>query len=246
MPRAPMKKKTARRPRRRVARRAPMRRYRAPLANSEFASMKETHSFAIVPANSAYFDYQNSLARYQRASQIGHNYREFRITKLEYQFIPLVDTFTQTDYATGTSQVPQLYWMIDKTGNFADFNTAEDLQQAGAKPRRLDDKTVTISFKPAVLDYVYDKNNSTNSWARPITSPWLSCDKFNDTGTGTVYAPSSIDHLGLAWIVDAPPAVKYNIKVTAHFQFRKPGLHDDNPATEDRPAAQQIGSVVPE
>ena len=163
-----------------------------------------------------------------------------------YQFIPLIDTFTQNDYATTTSQVPQLYWMIDKTGAFADFNTAEDLQQAGAKPRRLDDKTISISFKPAVLDYVYDKSHNTNSWARPITSPWLSCDKFNDGGTGTVYAPSSIDHLGLAWIVDAPPAVKYNIKVTAHFQFRKPALHDDNPATENLPAAQQIGSKTSE
>lgn len=239
-------KKSTRKPRRRGLRRAPMRRYKSPLAKSEFASMKETHSFAICPSNTAFYDYQNSLARYQRASQIGHNYREFRITKLEYQFIPLIDTFTQTDYATTTSQVPQLYWMIDKVGSFSDFNTAEDLQQAGAKPRRLDDKTIRIAFKPAVLDYVYDKNNATNAWARPITSPWLSCDKFNDTGVSTTYAPSSIDHLGLAWIVDAPPAVKYNLKVTAYFQFRKPGLHDDTPGTEDLPSAVQAPSLKSE
>lgn len=240
------RKSNVRRKRRAPMRRRGMKKYNSPLAKSEFASMKETHSFATLESNTAFFDYQNSLARYQRASQIGHNFREFRITKLEYQFIPLVDTFTPGDLTAGTGTVPQLYWMIDKTGNFSDFNTAEDLQQAGAKPRRLDDKTVRISMKPAVLDYVYDKNNSTNSWARPITSPWLSCDKFNDTGTTTSYAPSSIDHLGLAWIVDAPPSIKYVVKVTAYFQFRKPGLHDDAGGLEGAPKAIQAPSTQEE
>lgn len=227
-------------------RRAPMRRYKTPLANSEFASMKETHSFATLPSNDAYFDYQTSLARFQRASDIGRNYREFRITKVEYQFIPLVDTFTTGDLATGTGKIPQLYWMIDKTGTFSDFNTAEDLQQAGAVPKRLDDKTIRITFKPTVLDYVYDKNHNTNAWARPITSPWLSCDKFNDTGVATTYVPSSIDHLGLAWIVDAPSNITYVVKQTAYFQFRKPGLHDASPAAEGVSPAQQVGSLKPE
>lgn len=198
----------------------------------EWAEMKETHTFATLPANSAYFDYATSLARFQRASQIGHNYREFRITKVEYMFQPLVDTFTQGDFASNTSQVPYLYAMVDKTGTFRDFNTAEDLQQAGCKSRRLDDKTLRVIFKPAVLSYAHDRDNSSNLWAQPRISPWLSCDKFNDTGTATTYVPSSIDHLGLAWIVDGQPAIKYQLKQTVYFQFRKPGLHDDNPGEE--------------
>lgn len=196
------------------------------MSQGEWASMKETHQFAVLAANSAYFDYDLSLARYNRASQIGRNYREYRITKVEYQFMPLVDTFTQSDFSSGTSQVPYLYAMIDKVGAFRDFNVAEDLEQAGCKPRRLDDKTLRVTYKPCALDYMYDKLNGTNNWARPITSPWLSCDKYNDTGPVTTYAPSSIDHMGLAWIVDAPPGVKYQVRVTAHFQFRKPALHD--------------------
>lgn len=215
-------KRVARR-RRRIPRRT---------GSREWAEMKETHTFATLPSNSAFFDYATSLARYQRASQIGHNYREFRITKVEYMFQPLVDTFTQGDFAANTSQVPYLYAMVDKVGTFRDFNTAEDLQQAGCKPRRLDDKTLKVIFKPAVLQYAHDRDNSTNLWAAPKISPWLSCDKFNDTGSTTVYQPSSIDHLGLAWIVDAQPNVKYQLKVTAYFQFRKPGLHDDVPGEE--------------
>jgi len=231
------------RPRRRnVRRRRParrMRRTKKTLSQPEWASMKETHQFAVLPSNSAYFDYANSLARFQRASDIGRNYREFRITKLEFQFMPTVDTFTQTDYATGTSKVPYLYAMIDKTGTFRDFNVAEDLEQAGCKPRRLDDKTVRINFRPSVLSYAHDRDNNSNLWAEPRISPWLSCDKFNDTGTQTTYVPSSIDHLGLAWIVDAPAAVKYEVRVTARFQFRKPGLLDANPAEVGTEPAKQ-------
>lgn len=226
----------------RVARRR--RRYPRRTGSREWAEMKETHQFSVLSSNGAYYDYANSLARFQRASQIGHNYREFRITKLEYQFMPTVDTFTQTDYSTTTSKVPYLYAMIDKTGTFRDFNIAEDLEQAGCKPRRLDDKTLKISFKPAVLQYAHDRDNLTNLWAKPVISPWLSCDKFNDTGIVTTYQPSSTDHLGLAWIVDAPPQVKYELRVTAYFQFRKPGLHDDNPAVDlsgnQLPAAVQV------
>jgi len=205
----------------------------------EWASMKETHQFAVLPSNSPYFDYANSLARFQRASEIGKNYREFRITKLEFQFMPTIDTFTQADYVGGVSKVPYLYAMIDKTGTFRDFNVAEDLEQAGCKPRRLDDKTLRIAFKPAVLTYAHDRDNNTNLWASPKISPWLSCDKFNDTGTMTTYVASSIDHLGLAWIVDAPPEVKYEVRVTAHFQFRKPGLHDQSPVAEGQEGAKQ-------
>lgn len=220
------RKPAARRPRRRMVRR------RRTLSQPEWASMKETHQFAVLPANTAYFDYANSLARFQRASEIGKNYREFRITKLEFQFMPTIDTFTQTDYATTTSKVPYLYAMVDKTGTFRDFQNAEDLEQAGCKPRRLDDHTLRINMKPAVLSYAHDRDNNSNLWAQPRISPWLSCDKFNDTGTATTYVASSIDHLGLAWIVDAPPEVKYEVRVTAHFQFRKPGLHSGGPAEE--------------
>lgn len=182
--------------------------------------MKETHQFDVLSANTAYIDYQNSLARYQRASQVAQAYREYRITKLEFQFMPLLDTFPYPDAVSDAIQVPYLYFMIDKTGTFSDFLTGEQLERAGAKPRRFDDNTVRINMKPSVLDYTYDKNNLTNAWARPLTSPWLSCDKNND-GT-QAFAPSSIDHLGLAWIVDGAPVIKYQVRVTAHFQFRKP------------------------
>lgn len=215
MPKRMGRRRRAGKPRRRM--------YRRKAPSREMASLKEVHQFTTLDCNTAYRDYQTSLARYQRASNVAQAYREFRITKLEYQFIPLVDTFTQTDYVSGISKVPQLYTMIDKTGAFGDFTLGEELERAGAKPRRLDDKNLFVRFKPCVLNFAYDANNLTNPWTKPIVSPWLSCDKWN-TLTGQPFAPSSTDHLGLVWIVDAQAAIKYEVRCTAHFQFRKPAL----------------------
>lgn len=222
-------------------RRAPMRRrragYRSNLAKSEFASLKETHDFSLLPCNTMYRDYQSSLARHIRASSVGHGYREYRITKLDYQFIPQFDTF-----AAGGVAVPQFYYMVDKDGTFATTTTAEQLMEAGAKPRRFDDKTININIRPTALGYAYDANNATNVYAKPMTSPWLSTNKFNLGGTG--YSPSSIDHLGIVWIVDGDPSMRYQVRVTAHFQFRKPSWQSTS--NSELPPAIQAGADVPE
>lgn len=181
--------------------------------------MKETHTFSTLDANVAYRDYQCSLARFGRASLLGKAFREFRITKVEYIFKANVDTYQ----GGGNSIVPNLFTCIDKTGSMGGVLTTEQFRRVGAKPRRFDDKNITVSYRPAVLQYAYDLNNNTNAWAAPKVSPWLSCDKFNDSTTN--WQASSIDHLGLVWIVDQPggtETVQYHVEMVAHFQFRKP------------------------
>lgn len=185
---------------------------------SEFASLKEVHTFDSLDANIAYKDYECSLARFQRASTVAKAYREYRITKVEYIFKALADTFN----AGGASTVPQLYAMIDKTGTMANVALVEEFRRAGAKPRRFDDRNIRVTFKPAALQFAYDKNHASNTWAIPKTSPWLSCDKNNDSTLP--WAASSIDHLGLVWIQDQQGAAptQYVVEMVAHFQFRKP------------------------
>lgn len=187
---------------------------------NEFATIKETHTFSTLDANTAYRDYQCSLARFGRASILGKAYREFRITKVQYIFKANVDTYQ----GGGNSVVPNLFTCIDKTGSMANVVAIEQFRRVGAKPRRFDDKNITVSFRPAVLQYAYDLANNTNAWAMPKVSPWLSCDKFNDD-TGAAWQASSIDHLGLVWMVDQPggiETVQYHVEMIAHFQFRKP------------------------
>lgn len=201
-----------------LRRRRTQRRRVAVMRRTEQAALKETHTFSNLNTGTAYYDYQVSLARFARASNVAKGYREFRITKVTYIYKPIVDTFP-----VGGGGVPHLYFMIDKTGSMRDFNTVEELRRAGAKPRRFDDKLITTSFKPAVLSYVRDENNLTNQWSKPVISPWMSCDKFNADVTPQSWAANSIDHLGIAWMVDAyATPIAYQVEMVAHFEFRKP------------------------
>lgn len=234
MPRAPKTKKPLRK----------MRPRRKQVSRNEFATMKETHTFSTLDANTAYRDYQCSLARFGRASILGKAYREFRITKVEYIFKANVDTYQ----GGGNSIVPNLFTCIDKTGSMGNVLTAEQFRRVGARPRRFDDKNISVSYRPAVLQYAYDLSNGTNSWAAPKISPWLSCDKFNDQGT-TPWAASSIDHLGLVWILDQPggiETVQYHVEMIAHFQFRKPVAEAYELETPEEGATNPTAALVPQ
>lgn len=187
---------------------------------NEYAKCTETHEFAVLNCNAAYYDYATSLARCERASTVGRGFQEYKISKVEYIFTPMTDTFLP-----GQATVPQLYTRIDKTASLQDFTTAAQLAQTGCKPRRLDDKNIRISFKPAVLQLARDATNGTNPWAKPIVSPWLSTNKNNNLSTPT-WAASSIDHYGLAWFAEqlnsSGPAATYSVRQLIHFEFRKP------------------------
>lgn len=190
---------------------------------NEYAKVTETHEFAMLNTNTAYFDYATSLARCERASTVGRGFQEYKITKVEYEFIPLTDTFLP-----GTVARPQLYFRVDKTASLQDFTTVAQLVQTGCKPKNMDEKIVKVSFKPAVLQLARDANNASNPWAKPLISPWLTTNKNNNVSSPT-WAASSIDHYGLAWFVEqlvlagsTPPTVQYTIRQRIHFEFRKP------------------------
>lgn len=227
-------------------------RRRAMKPRLETARIQETYDFPDPNMNAAYVDYQLSLARFTRASLVARGFQLYRITKVTYKFKPKLDTFA-VNATQGTppavTTIPYLYTVIDKIGNLSDFTTADELRQAGAKPKRLDDKTLSVSYKPAVLQYTLDRNNATNTWAKPLVSPWLSTDKYNDVMSGGAnYLPSSIDHLGLAWIVEqtgtaAGVVNTYGLEVTVDFEFKKPSMFRTVGAEAGAPAIQ-IGSDV--
>lgn len=226
-----------------------MRRRRARKPRTEYAAMRETYEFATLFSGQAYTDTQVSLARFLRATSIAKGYQQYRISKVEYQFKPLVDTFASDNTSLGGG-IPYLLTVVDKTGEFSAFQNSQQLREAGAKPRRLDDKTLRVTYKPAVLDYVYDRNNSSNSWAKPIISPWLSTNKNND-GSSTVWNPSSIDHLGLAWIVEGGTnQTAYQLEVTAYFEFRRPlflvSSTSEGMATQAPPKRKDVENQPPE
>jgi len=91
---------------------------------------------------------------------------------------------------------------------------------------------------------VRDDVHATNPWAKPLISPWLTTNKSNNTTLP--WAASSIDHLGLAWMVEQviPPGGQtgsYTVRQRVHYEFRKPLVL--LPLTEGMPTAIQAPSV---
>ena len=198
--------------------------YKSKLAQSEFASLKETHEFVTLNSLTAYRDMTISLARFPRASAVASGYQEYRITKVEYKWKPLLDTF-----APGGNPVPYMYVLIDRTGANSAITSENQYVAAGCKAIRLDDKIINRSFKPAVLNYALDAVQATNLYAKPMISPWLSTNA-NNTLTASGWTPSSTDHLGLEWFVSAAASTSYKVEMVAHFQFRKPCIAKTAPS----------------
>lgn len=209
----PAKKASKRYPNRKAMTRTPR--------GGDTAHIVETHEFANLATNSAWFDYQTSLARCERATQVARAFQEYKISKVEYIFTPYTDTFLPGQYG-----VPQLYTRIDRTGALEAYTSVGQLAQAGCKPRRFDDKNIVVSFKPAALTFARDAVQNTNVWAKLNVSPWLSTNKNNNVPSQPWNA-SSIDHLGLVWFVEqlnpsGQPNLTYSVRQRITFEFRKP------------------------
>lgn len=208
----------------RAQKRAPRRQRRGGLRTkgkgnhvNDVAAVSETFSFNPGGMDTIYWDYTCALAQHARASAVAQGYQEFRIKLIEYKFKPASDTYQ----AGGTQTVPYLYYLIDKLGANSSIYGVDGFRAAGAKPIRFDDKTVNIKYKPAVLTDTFDQASPSGVPRQYRISPWLSTtDKNVNLG---VFVPSSVDHLGLRWVIDGTSAdYAYGIERTVHIEFRKP------------------------
>lgn len=193
----------------------------------EFASAKQT--VALKPdAMNVIWSYNDvSLAAFDRLTNIGKNYQYFRLTKVEMRFLPLTDTFIQN--ATATNTVPYLHWLINKGDNLdvADFGALRD---AGAKPIRFDDKSITVKFRPAVHQFVADKDSTgviLPNYSMYKLAPWLATNQNAGTNNPVTWAPSTVEHYGILYGVEqditmAGSGIPFNVEVTVHAQFKKP------------------------
>lgn len=167
----------------------------------------------------AYSSYNLNLSGFTRASTVAKGYQFYRITKVEYQVLPQFDTFT----ANGNTKVPYLYWLIDRNKQYQFFNSHKQLEKAGAKPIRLDDKTVRFGYRPSVLQGVLDNQVSTTNpqFNQYKITPWLNTRNMNVIGT---WVANGVDHTGVAWYVDdqGADAITFRIVRRVHFEFKKP------------------------
>lgn len=194
----------------------------------EFASAKQTIKVADDPVNGVLRLDNVNLSQFDRLSHIARAYQYFRITKIGIKFKPLADTFLSTGAIGTTGSVPYLYWLINKSDSLqvSSFNSLRD---AGAKPIRFDDKTITKYWVPSVAQGVaLSEPNVTTTFASYKESPWLSTNQLVMLPGGTnAWAPSTVPHQGIIYGVqqDYLPSetqLFYGVEITVYTQFKKP------------------------
>lgn len=211
-------------------RRAPMRRRRVGRRSynvPDYASLSCKRTMApvvgqpaVFNANTLYSLMNTQLADFPRAETVGSQYQHFRIKRIAVTFKPQFDTYSA---GAGTTK-PNLYWMIDKSGAIPTNVSLEGLKAMGARPKQLDEKNITISWRPSVLEAVmYAPGAPAASTASKYKiSPWLSTQAGAEIPGA--FVPSGIDHLGIYWYVDQLVAsgAQYTCEVEVQFQFKKP------------------------
>lgn len=200
------------------------RRMRRSRMESEFASAKQTIQLPDDTSGTIYSFETASLSVFDRMVTIASAYQYFRITRLEMKFKPYADTYTPNN---GIATVPYFYWLINK-GSSINVNSFGGLRDAGAKPIRFDEKTITVGWKPSVHLLTADVSGSTiyPTYGLQRVSPWMSTNQFGGQG-GTTWKPNETEHHGLLYGVEvasgsAAENQNYGVEVTAYFQFKKP------------------------
>lgn len=197
-------------------------------AKAEFASAKQVQLYQPMDVNTVYYEHNINLAQFDRLKMIAQAYQFYKITKITLRFRPVADTYTSGSATTGS--LPYLYWLIDKGQNFANL-TFNQMRDAGARPIRFDEKTLTVSWRPTVLDAVKDDTVLANAlgYQKWISAPWLTTSQDGgDPGPNpNIFNASSVPHHGILFGVlqnNLPSAgpQQWYLEREIQVQFRKP------------------------
>lgn len=226
---APRKSKMNRRPRRRVGRKG-RRSNQKNVAEWASCSVKQT-IVAAGPADFACNQMYNlrgvlKLTGFTRAEEIAKAYQFYRIKNVKITYKFPFDTFMPANVAR-----PNFYSMIDKAEAIPTLATLETLKNMGAAPRRCDEKPISVSWKPSVL-----QASETLAGSAPssyLLSPWLST------------AHPDIQHNGLFWYAEqvlfGGVAQIYHAEVEVQFEFKKPLLYATSATT---PAVSAVKATL--
>lgn len=197
----------------------------------ERASCTEILPALSASANQNYSSYNISLASCTRARDIAKGYQFYRIKRVTYVIKPELDT-----YISGGPTLPYLYYMIDRTKQFVNGFTLEQLMSMGAKPHRLDDKTLEFHYTPSVLTETYDATTGATPFVQYKLKPWLPTKDISQVG---VWNPNTTDHLGVVWRVaqrlNGGQVISYVIERRLEIEFKKPSTSTTPSQAEDVP-----------
>lgn len=204
---------------------------------SDFARVRYTFANDLQMTTGNTFGLYNfALTNSSRATAVAAGYQYYRISKIHIAIKPNADTYDAYQVATlpnppGYFGMPYVYYMIDKTGVFdANGTSLTALKAAGARAICLNEKTINVSFKPAVQ---IGSSDNPGPGPAPVlelaaafkTSPWLTTNA-NSGEPGSAWAPNSVDHMGIVMGVESQrqtgswPAA--NATITVEYEFKKP------------------------
>lgn len=170
--------------------------------------------------NTMYQKRDFTIAANPRAAAVAAAYQHYRVKKVTLIFRPQVDTFVGGG-ALGGYTAPHLYYMIDKSGSLPTNVSIAALKSMGAKPIRLDEREIKISWRPSCLMNTVDAGTP-GVFSSYKISPWLSTNG-NALNPG-VFNVSSVDHLGCFWYVETTGAstLNYTVEAVLDVEYKKP------------------------
>lgn len=174
--------------------------------------------------NTMYVKRDFTMADVPRGAAVALAYQHYRIKKVTLIFRPQVDTFLggPAPPLIAGYTAPNLYYMIDKSGSIPSNVSISALKSMGAKPIRLDEKVIKISWRPSVLTDTADLSSAGNIYSQYKISPWLSTNE--RAGNPGVFVPSSIDHFGIFWYVETTgvSTLQYTVEAVLDIEYKKP------------------------
>lgn len=180
----------------------------------EMASLSVKRTLTPGNGNTMYNISNVSLVDFPRAVTVAKAYQFFRIKSIRVTWKPVYDTYSSATL----QQKPNFYHMVDKSAGIPLTITLEGLKQMGARPRAYDEKPISVSWAPSVLN---DAQNSIGSIASSYRiSPWLITNSGPDQ---PAWNPSQVQHNGLFWYVETGGVTQaINLELECQFEFKKP------------------------
>lgn len=196
------------------------------------AKITETYSLPEININTPEEYFFQGIPANSRAAAVAPTFGLYRIARVTYRIKPLYDTYIPSNQGPTPSNnfltsVPNLYWKINRYGDAPAAFDAGFLREQGSKAVRLDDKTLTISYRPNILlaDAGAAAAGLNGGSGQVKMTPWLSTD--NEVGDNA-YALSTTVHYGHLMYVEgdtvngssAPIVARVEAKVV--WEFKNP------------------------
>jgi len=182
-----------------------------------------------------------------RAATVAPAFGLYRIADVQFKLTPRFDTYPSGLAPGGDApvEVPKVYWKINRYGDSPLGFTESDMLSLGCKPIRLDDKTVTIQYKPNIL--------LANAGAQPIgaqnggsgqlkMTPWLSTD---DEVDNNAFALSTTRHYGHMMFIECaaggdgtPIICEMTCRVV--YEFKNPRVLEDSADAARRASVKHV------